>query len=59
MVGHFDWYQYKWIMADVTQAKRKVQQALKPGGGGPGSSNIGNSEIDSIFAQNWSKYLNI
>ena len=41
MIDHHDWNQYKIILPRVKEAKRKVQAALKPGGGGPNSSNIG------------------
>ena len=42
MIGHFDWNQYKGVLSRVKKAKKKVQKALKPGGGGPNSSSIGN-----------------
>ena len=45
MVGHFDWNQYKWVLAEVKKAKMVVQQTLKPGGGGPESSNIGSVHL--------------
>ena len=41
MVGHEDWCQYKWILPQIKEAKKVVQDALKPGGGGEGSSGIG------------------
>ena len=41
MVGHEDWNQYKWILPQIKEAKKAVQRALKPGGGGDGSSGIG------------------
>ena len=41
MVDHPDWNQYKHVLPSLKEAKRKVQAALKPGGGGPSSSNIG------------------
>ena len=41
MVDHLDWNQYKHVMPSLKAAKCRVQAALKPGGGGDGSSNIG------------------
>lgn len=41
MISHYDWNQYKNVLPSVKEAKRKVQGALKPGGGGPNSTNIG------------------
>ena len=51
MVGHLDWNQYKWVLPQITKAKKKVQQTLKPGGGGAGSSNIGNAFPNFIKEQ--------
>ena len=48
MVGHEDWYQYKWILPQIKEAKRVVQNALKPGGGGIGSSGIGECVFKSV-----------
>ena len=41
MIDHPDWNQYQHLLPALKEAKRKVQEALKPGGGGPNSSNIG------------------
>ena len=41
MIEHHDWNQYQHILPTVKEAKRKVQEALKPGGGGAASTNIG------------------
>ena len=49
MVGHMDWNQYKHVMPSLKAAKCRVQAALKPGGGGEGSSNIG-IVIRSLFS---------
>ena len=41
MIDHMDWYQWKSVLPAVKEAKRIIQQALKPGGAGANSSNIG------------------
>ena len=41
MIEHEDWNQYKHVVEQLKLAKRKVQEVLKPGGGGPTSTNIG------------------
>ena len=41
MIDHPDWFQWKSVLPQVKEAKKVVQQALKPGGGGPDSSRVG------------------
>ena len=41
MTDHPDWAQWKEVLPELKIAKKTVQQALKPGGGGTGSSRIG------------------
>ena len=41
MINHHDWNQYKHILPAIKEAKLKVQEVLKPGGGGLNSTNIG------------------
>ena len=45
MVDHQDWFQYKHIVPSLKKAKKTVQAALKPGGGGPNT--IGKSACQS------------
>ena len=48
MIEHEDWNQYKHVLEQLNLAKRKVQEVLKPGGGGPTSTNIGEI-LDSLY----------
>ena len=41
MVDHKDWNQYQHVLPSLKKAKRKVQATLKPGGGGSGTTNVG------------------
>ena len=52
MVDHPDWFQYKYILPRLKKAKKAVQKALKPGGGGTNSSRIGKNFILHV-----SKYI--
>ena len=54
MVDHQDWFQYKHIVPSLKKAKKAVQAALKPGGGGPNTigksaANPDKSLVNPIF----------
>ena len=41
MIDHPDWFQYKHVLSRVKKAKKIIQRALKPGGGGANSTSVG------------------
>jgi hypothetical protein len=49
MIGHEDWNQYQHLLPSLKAAKRQVQDALKPGGGGPSSTNIGRISTQKLL----------
>ena len=56
MICHEDWNQYKHVLPSVKEAKRKVQEVLKPGGGGLNSTNIGRINKFYLLASDFQSF---
>ena len=53
MIDHHDWNQYKHVQPALKEAKIRVQQVLKPGGGGLNSTNVGELPLEYLNIQQY------